>query len=79
MKKSTLEISKEIEILDCPICHGPAVLEEENGWCFYISCMDCGCHTAEVGYDSEDKRSESAKKAASLWNIGKVLSSEPGE
>ncbi|MCR5761394.1 MAG: Lar family restriction alleviation protein [Sphaerochaetaceae bacterium] len=73
------EIIKEIELQDCPICKGPAVLEEEGKWCFYVMCMDCGCHTAESPYEDEEHRLEAAKKAAHQWNIGKVLRSDPGE
>lgn len=73
------EILKEVDMLDCPICQGPAILEEESGWCFYVSCLDCGCHTAESAYSTPDERLESARKAVSLWNRGKVLKSNPGE
>lgn len=74
-----MDIHQEIELLDCPLCQGAALLEEENGWCFYVTCMDCGCHTAEVGYRSEADRMDAAQRAAMLWNMGKVLSSAPGE
>lgn len=74
-----MDIFKEIDILDCPRCHGPALLEEESGYCYYITCLDCGCHTAEVIFNSDSERLEAAKKAASRWNSGKVLSSDPGE
>ena len=70
---------KEIELQDCPLCRGPGVIEEEGGWCFYVMCMDCGCHTAEIPYKTSEERLSSAKKAAHLWNIGKVLRSDPGE
>ena len=74
-----MEIFKEIDLLECPICQGSGLLEEENGWCFYVTCNDCGCHTAEISYKKEDERLEAAQKAASLWNQGKVLSHDPGE
>lgn len=70
---------RDIEVLDCPICQGPALIEEENGWCVYVTCCDCGCHTAEVQFSSKKDKKEAVKKAVSLWNVGKVLSSEPGE
>ena len=38
----------DIELFDCPLCHGPGLIQEENGWCLYIECLDCGCHTAEL-------------------------------
>ncbi len=67
-----------IEILDCPACQGPGVLEEENGW-MYVICMDCGCHTAEVEFRSEADKADAAARAAHLWNTGKAISSAPGE
>ena len=67
------------DLQDCPYCGGSALLEEENGWCFYIACMDCDRHTAEVEYRSDAGREEAARQAAYLWNIGKVLTGTPGE
>ena len=32
-----------IDLYDCPFCGGAGLLEEENGWCWYVTCMDCGC------------------------------------
>lgn len=69
----------QVDLQDCPVCNGPGILEEESGWCFYVSCLDCGCHTAEVAYKTEEEREEAASKAAHLWNIGKVIKSTPGE
>lgn len=73
------DIINEIELLDCPLCHGGALLEEEGGWCHYVTCMECGCHTAEVSFEEDGDRLASARKAATLWNQGKVLSHHPGE
>lgn len=70
---------EDILILDCPKCQGPAVIEDEEGWCCYISCMDCGAHTVEVAYTTEEERLKAIEKVARLWNIGKVISLEPGE
>lgn len=69
----------DIELFDCPICHGAGLLEEENGWCVYASCLDCGCHTAEFPFNNEEERLEAAKCAASMWNIGKVIASGAGD
>lgn len=69
----------DIELLECPICQGPALLQEEDGWCVYAECLDCGSHTAELPYHSEQERMESAAQAASLWNMGKVISSRVGD
>jgi len=73
------KILDEIELFDCPICHGTGLLEEENGWCLYVSCLACGSHTAEVAFHSEEERVKVAKHVASMWNIGKVIPSGPGE
>lgn len=74
-----MDIYKEIELQDCPICNGSGLLEEVNGWAYYVTCMDCGGHTAEFDFNSEEERLEAAKAAAYMWNMGKVLSSNPGE
>ena len=73
------EEEKEILILDCPRCQGPASVEYENGWCCYITCLDCGCRTVEVEYKCENDKKSALKKAATLWNVGKVIKMEPGE
>ena len=69
----------DLELFDCPVCHGPGLLEEENGWCFYAMCLDCGCQTAEIEYKTPEARLEAAKQAAHLWNMGKVIPCSPGE
>ena len=42
-----MELYEQIELQECPICGGAGLMEEENGWCFYAACLDCGAHTAE--------------------------------
>ena len=74
-----MELYEEIELQECPICGGPAALEEENDWSFYVACLDCGAHTADIRYASGDTRRDAAQRAVHLWNIGKVLSSNPGD
>ena len=69
----------ELDLFDCPVCHGPGLLEEEGCWCLYVSCLDCGCHTAEIPYRNEEERQDAARRAVHTWNIGKVISSAPGE
>ncbi len=69
----------ELDLQDCPICGGPAILEEENGWCYYVACLDCSAHTADVAFHSPDEREPAMRSAARLWNIGTVVSSDPGE
>ena len=70
---------ESIELQDCPFCHGPGVLEEEGGWCLYVQCLDCGCHTAELSFRSEEERQEMARSAARSWNLGKVIYPGPGD
>ena len=74
-----MDIFKEIELQDCPLCQGPGLLEEENGWCFYVMCLDCGCHTAEIEYHTPAERLDAARQAAKLWGMSKVIRSSPGE
>ena len=69
----------DIELFECPRCHGPGLIQEENGWCLYVECLDCGCHTAELSYSNEEERMDAARRAAQTWNIGKVIHMEPGE
>ena len=63
-----MDIYEELSLHNCPYCGGPAVLEEEGGWCWYVMCADCGSQTAD-----EAGRADAARKAAHLWNIGKVV------
>ena len=70
-----MDLYDEIELFDCPQCHGPGLIQEENGWCLYVECLDCGCHTAELPFKNEEERKTVAKQAASLWNVGKVIAS----
>lgn len=74
-----MEIYEKIELQDCPLCDGGALLEEESGSGFYVSCLDCGCHTAIIDFRSEDEKLAAAQKTADLWNMGKVITSSPGE
>lgn len=68
-----------LQLEDCPYCGGPALLEEENGWCWYVMCADCGAQTASFGYKDAAERREAAQKAAHLWNLRKVIRANPGE
>ena len=75
---STLNIYEQIDLQHCPYCGGAGLLEEEqDGW--YVMCMDCGSQTASIEFRTPDSRLESARKAAHLWNIGKVLRSHLGD
>ena len=68
-----MDIYKEIELQDCPYCAGTGMLEEENGWCWYVVCSDCGAQTASCAYHTPEERPEAARKVAELWNRGKIL------
>lgn len=73
-----MDIFEKIEISDCPLCFGAGILEEEgNG--FYAMCLDCGCQTASVSYKSEEDREDAARRAAYLWDAGKVIKMLQGE
>ena len=74
-----MDIRDELELQDCPFCGGPGLLEEENGWCWYVMCMDCGAQTAAMEFRNAEERAEAAQKAAHLWNIGKVVRGDIGE
>lgn len=70
---------EDISLLDCPLCGGGALLQEEYGWCCYVSCTDCDAHTVEMPFRSEEEKHDAAVKAAELWNMGKVISGNPNE
>ena len=74
-----MELYELIDLQDCPICGGAGLLEEECNSGYYVSCLDCGCHTVIIDYKSEAEKEVAAKKVADLWNTGKVIQSEPGE
>ena len=74
-----MDILDELELFDCPLCHGAGLLEEENGWCTYVTCMDCGCHTAEVPYQNAEQREQAIRRVVNTWNIEKVIPMSPGE
>ena len=70
---------EEIELQDCPCCHGAGVIEEEGGWCLYVQFVDCGSHTAELSFRNGDERRDAARRVARDWNIGKVIYPGPGD
>ena len=74
-----MNIHEELELQPCPNCGGVGLLEEENGFCWYVMCTDCGAQTAPCEYRGRKDREEAARKVAHLWNIGKVVHSENGE
>ncbi len=68
-----MDIHEELALEHCPFCRGDGSLEEEGGWCWYVVCLDCGSATAPVEYDSPEERLDAARRAAHLWNVGKVV------
>lgn len=74
-----MEIHEKIELQDCPYCGGAGLLEQECNWCWYVMCVDCGSQTAEFEFKTPELSEEAAKKAAHMWNIGKVLRMGVGE
>ena len=74
-----MEFFEQFELEDCPICGGTGLLEEENHCGFSVSCLDCGGVTVTIDFKTEEGKLEAAKRAADLWNTGKVIPASPGE
>ena len=74
-----MEVNGIIELEECPACRGTGLIIHEGGWNVQVECADCGAHTVYVEYDNETERVEAERKVAMLWNIGKVIKSDPGE
>ena len=74
-----MDVHALLHLEDCPYCGGPGLLEEENGWCWYVMCLDCGAQTAAMEFKAPGERDEAARRAAELWNLRKVLRPTPGE
>ena len=64
---------------DCPYCGGAGLLEEEQGWCWYVMCLDCGAQTAQIEFKTPRERDKAAGLAADLWNFGKIMRSGIGD
>ena len=74
-----VELYQDIDLQDCPLCHGPGMLEEDHGWCVYVACLDCGCRTAELSFSTPEERLAAAQQAARFWNMGKVIHTGVGD
>ena len=68
-----------IELEECPSCRGCGMIVHEGGWSVQVECVDCGSHTAFLEYSNETEREEAVRTAARLWNMGKVIRTNPGE
>ncbi len=74
-----MDIHEEIDLQSCPYCGGVGLLEEERGWSWYVTCVDCGSGTASIGFRTPEERLEAARKVANLWNMGKVVRYNAGD
>ena len=63
----------EIDLDVCPHCGGVGAIQDEQGWCVYVDCLDCGSHTVHAAYETPEERLAAARQVAHLWNIGKVI------
>ena len=68
-----------IELEECPCCRGNGMIVHEGGWNVQVECADCGSHTVYVEYANEQQKEDAVKKVTMLWNLGKVIKSDPGE
>ena len=69
----------EIELEECPACRGAGYIVHEGGWNVQVECVDCGAHTVYLDYETEEQKQEAEQGVARLWNLGKVIKSDPGE
>ncbi len=72
-------MQKEIELEECPACRGAGMLVHEGGWNVQVECVDCGAHTVFVEYANEEEKAQAERTVAQIWNMGKVIKSDPGE
>lgn len=71
--------TNDIILEECPMCRGNGIILHEGGWNVQVECGDCGSHTVYVEYETEEEKQEAEKTVARLWNLGKVIKSNPGE
>ena len=61
----------EIELEDCPVCRGTGAMQDEQGWCVSVCCMDCGAETAHASYHTPEERWHSsgtwARSSTPAW------------
>ena len=74
-----MEVNPNVILEECPVCRGSGFMVHEGGWNVQVECADCSAHTVFVDYSNEQERLEAEQKVVTLWNIGKVVSSERGE
>ncbi len=71
--------NQEIILEECPMCRGNGVIMHEGGWNVQVECADCGSHTVYVEYENDEQKAEAVKMVVRLWNLGKVIKSNPGD
>ena len=74
-----MELTPAIELEECPVCRGDGMIVHEGGWNVQVECSQCGTHTVYLEYETPDEKLEAEKGVATLWNMGKVISSQRGE
>lgn len=74
-----MENEQILELEDCPACRGAGMIVHDGDWNVQVECVDCGAHTVYVEYSTEEERKNAERQVARLWNMGKVIKSEPGE
>jgi len=74
-----MENNEELIMEECPMCRGTGIIQHEGGWNVQVECADCGSHTVYVEYENDTEKAEAERKVVRLWNLGKVIKSNPGE
>lgn len=74
-----MNIEDMLEINDCPLCDGGALLEEECGCGYYVMCLECGCHSVTIVFTRKKSGWKQRKERLCFGYQGKVISSSPGE
>lgn len=74
-----MENNTIIELEECPACRSVGSIVHEGGWNVQVECVDCGAHTVYLEYTTEEEKKQAEEGVARLWNMGKVIKSEPGE
>lgn len=67
------------ELAECPVCRGAGSVVYEGNWNVQVECVDCGAHTVFIEYADDEELRSAEQNVVRLWNMGKVIKSEPGE
>lgn len=78
-KENIIMSNQNYELEECPVCRGAGMLLHEGGWTVQVECADCGAHTVYMDYENEEEKLNAERQVVRLWNMGKVIKSEPGE